>query len=543
VVTIKPMKPTEEQQAIITSRGRRVRAKARAGSGKTATLVKYAEARPTRKILLIAFNKAIQEEAKVRFGRNVTTRTSHSMAWESVGYIYERKLVFDTKAPQISEALNLAGGRYQLNRQSALLASQQVSETLKRYFASKEAELATCHVNMGANAGAGIAYKASDILEMTHAYWKRMRDPSDHAVGMLPDGYLKLYQLSRPYLPFDDILFDEAQDANPCTLDIVESQDASQVYVGDEYQSIYQFRGAVNAMQMIEPDADFVLTGSFRFGPHVATVANALLHHLRGEKTRIRGLGAPDRLGPVSKAGSHAVICRSNATVFDEAVIALGLGKKVAFIGGTDGNTFEKALDGYRLMQGELDAIVDPYVRSFGSYDRMLEFAEATDDPAIKSIKRMVDKYGNELPGLTKKVIEEAVAPAKADVTLMTAHQSKGLEFDNVRLTDDFISLLTPRGTMPDPSNFRDEDVNVLYVAATRAKLLLEPNGSLASFLKRSSEDAKSPIPAAIRREIEQAGTSPQLLTNSAAVKHLVAGKQASLKQAVFGGRFNPAAL
>jgi F-box protein 18 (helicase) len=537
------MKPTEEQQAIIASEGRCVRVRARAGSGKTSTLVKYAEARPRRKILLIAFNKAIQEEAMRRFGPNVTTRTSHSIAFEVYGRRYEHKLIFDTKAPQIAEALNLAGGRYQLNRQSALLASQQVSETLKRYFASRDEEMSLTHVNMTLQTSRSMPYGAADVLEMTRAYWHRMQDPSDPIVGMLPDGYLKLYQLSRPRLPFDDILFDEAQDANPCTLDIVESQDASQVYVGDEYQSIYQFRGAVNAMQMIKPDGDFVLTGSFRFGPHVAAVANALLYHLRGEKTRIRGLGAADRLCPVPKDQPHAIICRSNATVFDEAVIAMGVGKKVSFIGGTDGNTFDKALDGYRLMQGELDAVVDPYVRSFGSYDRMLEFAEATDDPAIKSIKRMVDKYGNELPGLTRKIIEQAVPADRADVTLMTAHQSKGLEFDNVRLTDDFINLLTPRGTIPDHSNFRDEDINVLYVAATRAKKQLEMNGSLASFLKRCCDDPATPIPAAIRREVELAGNRPQLLTNSAAVKHLVTGKQAQLKQAVYGGRFNPASL
>lgn len=37
-------------------------------------------------------------------------------------------------------------------------------------------------------------------------------------VPMMHDGYLKIFQISRPQLKFDFILFDEAQDCNPATL-------------------------------------------------------------------------------------------------------------------------------------------------------------------------------------------------------------------------------------------------------------------------------------------------------------------------------------
>ncbi|APS68750.1 hypothetical protein AVI55_16905 (plasmid) [Piscirickettsia salmonis] len=49
----------------------------------------------------------------------------------------------------------------------------------------------------------------------------------NHTIGITHDGYLKLYQLSKPILnQYDFIMLDEAQDANPAILDIFERQTA-----------------------------------------------------------------------------------------------------------------------------------------------------------------------------------------------------------------------------------------------------------------------------------------------------------------------------
>ncbi|PKS77787.1 UvrD-helicase domain-containing protein, partial [Klebsiella pneumoniae] len=96
---------------------------------------------------------------------------------------------------------------------------------------------------------------------------------------MVHDGYLKLYQLSHPNLSlrYQVILFDEAQDANPVTSDIVIRQRSRTILVGDVHQQIYLFRGANDAMNNPRfSNADqLYLTHSFRFGPNVAMVANA----------------------------------------------------------------------------------------------------------------------------------------------------------------------------------------------------------------------------------------------------------------------------
>jgi len=72
--------------------------------------------------------------------------------------------------------------------------------------------------------------------------------PVSHAV------YLKLCSLSPPVLPVDVVMIDEAQDLNPCMLEIVEKQIQSGkqiILVGDTYQHIHDFTGAVDAMQYI----------------------------------------------------------------------------------------------------------------------------------------------------------------------------------------------------------------------------------------------------------------------------------------------------
>lgn len=56
-----------------------------AGTGKTTTLVKYAEQRPHLRFLYVAFNKSVANEAQRRFPSNVISKTVHSLAFADIG--------------------------------------------------------------------------------------------------------------------------------------------------------------------------------------------------------------------------------------------------------------------------------------------------------------------------------------------------------------------------------------------------------------------------------------------------------------------------
>ena len=57
---------------------------AAAGSGKTSTLVEYAQAWPDHTFLYLAFNAAIKKEAERVMPRNVTVMTTHGLAYRSL---------------------------------------------------------------------------------------------------------------------------------------------------------------------------------------------------------------------------------------------------------------------------------------------------------------------------------------------------------------------------------------------------------------------------------------------------------------------------
>lgn len=59
------------------------------GTGKTTTLVKYAEQRPDLRFLYVSFNKSVASEAQRSFPKNVSCKTIHSLAFQDVGKRWE----------------------------------------------------------------------------------------------------------------------------------------------------------------------------------------------------------------------------------------------------------------------------------------------------------------------------------------------------------------------------------------------------------------------------------------------------------------------
>ena len=71
------------------------------------------------------------------------------------------------------------------------------------------------------------------------------------------------------------------------------------------------------------------------------------------------------------------------------------------------------------------------------------------------------------------------------DVLLVTGHKSKGLEWENVSLADDFSELFDEHRVPFKVSTdlLPKDEVNLLYVASTRAKRALRLNSELRSLM------------------------------------------------------------
>lgn len=466
-------RPTDEQRDIVACPGKVLAINAFAGTGKTSTLDSYAAARPTKRMLYLAFNKAIQAEAQRKFPSNVECRTTHSIAYRAVGHRYRDKLAPDIRPLEISVAFGLRPAD-----------AYRVVATVKHFMASADPEISALHLDP-VDAAKLDPDHLSNILSRARQLWDAMLDPGNQSVKMLHDGYLKLYQLSSPRLyGYDTVLFDEAQDANPTILDVVLNQSCGKVFVGDTHQNIYSFRGSVDAMSMIDADHVLSLTRSFRFGGGIAHVASLLLSHWKGERRQIIGQGNHPTTFSVDRNKRHTFIARTNAGLFDQAVACLG--QPMHFVGGVLGYNFDRIVDAWRLYANRKGEIVDPYYRRFESFDQMREYGEETEDPEITILVRIILKYRNDIPTLVSQIKRSHLDNMDAAHCLLTnAHKSKGLEFDQVVLLDDFVDFFG-EGGLRKPIEIKAEDINLLYVAITRAERAIDLNARTVRWLERA---------------------------------------------------------
>jgi hypothetical protein len=299
-------------------------------------------------------------------------------------------------------------------------------------------------------------------------------------VPMEHDYYLKAYALTHPRLPGDIIALDEAQDSNPCVAAMIREQakyGTQLIMVGDTFQAIYEWRGAVDAMRdfAAEPGVTVLnLTQSFRFGPAVAAEGNKWLQIL-GCPNELRGFEQiQSRIG---EAPDHpdAVLCRTNAEALKRAMAAISEGLTVAFPKGT-GELVALVKAAADIKKGQ--PTDHPDLMAFETWGQVQDFVE--NEPGGEDLKQfveLVDEHGtDELLEILNQIGSEAKGE-KADITISTAHQAKGREWKIVEIATDFAE---PK---PDPNHplglgaIPRDLARLAYVAVTRAQYVLNPAG------------------------------------------------------------------
>ncbi|CAI1047418.1 UvrD-helicase domain-containing protein [Serratia entomophila] len=474
---------TPEQAAIIGWSGRKLVVRAFAGTGKTSTLVRFALANPASRMLYLAYNRAVRDEAEQKFPFNVECKTSHQLAWPNFGRHYQQRLTSNLRITDVARQLNTR--HWPLARVATL--------TLNAFLCSADTQFGTQHLP-DENMRSGLS--SEKILAAAQLLWRE----SARQGGVFPvthDVYLKLYQLSEPDLAkrWQTVLFDEGQDANPVTQALVLSQRCNVVMVGDRHQQIYRFRGAENALdaEQLADAEQLCLTHSFRFGPGVARVANMLLKR-QGETLPLIGNGGEDNvvtsLPEQDKSPHIAVLSRTVAGVIGRALEASLAGKKVYWVGSIAGYKTEELEDLYWFSADMPERMQSPLLaREYRNFEEFESVARATKDAEMNQGLRLLDQYFP-LPQKLQVLREHAVTDeSQAQVTVSTAHRSKGLEWPVVMLNDDFADITDP--LMVDSE--RTDETNLLYVAVTRAQQTLVLNDLLQVLMDGEGDIAGGP--------------------------------------------------
>lgn len=529
--------PTDEQRAILEAilqildgNGPKVLVvNAGAGSGKT-SLLRMAEEVLHGTIQYCAYNRPLVDESRKKF-KKAKCSTGHGLAFGPVGSNYKHRLNGERiRSKEVARMLGIESQVYEMADHSIVKDSPEwveaaqnagygesgsrgaepptdwqpkklktieawqlagyVSQALKKFSQTADSEIGAKHFtyvsgidDVDAETGRR-GYKNNDhltqyLLPFARKFWDDVCDVN----GTLPfihDYYVKMWQLQPDaIIPANHVLLDEHQDTAPVFADVIQRQSATVVLVGDECQRIYDWRGAMNAADLF-PDAPVLfLSQSFRFGQSVADVANSVLHGLdQPTKLNMKGLATipsrvlldlpTDEFGNVTASdresehvGKVCYLYRTNAGAIGRLLTEFDRGRRGCLIGKVD--EVVKFVRGAQDLQSRPPRRTDhPELAAFENWKEVQEYVE--EDPDGKDLKLMVDLIDKFTCKSILQALNDMPEERDADFVCGTAHKSKGREWDTVVLGADF----------PPAFKMVDSDCYLLYVAATRARLVLD---------------------------------------------------------------------
>jgi hypothetical protein len=437
--------------------------------------------------LYIAFNKSIADEAKEKFPDYVECRTIHSLAYGEIVNCKMRKKLqnfFNYGDFENLPSFYKLGG---VERGFDL--KLEIIEVIKKFCQSDIRTLtgfiAADYKNLG------IETEEKSITILCVEFWNALIDPSN-STKIIPDIYLKLYQLTDPILPHKVIYLDESQDSSPVILDIVLSQTHAQIIiVGDPYQAIYEWRGAVNAFELI-PDTfvDMYLSESFRFTQDIADMATKLLS-IAGNERGIIGRAKPAEIkngnvyidGELEGTATVAILARNNSTILGKLLEAVELDQKVYCLADLK-SLWGKLYHINSLYFKEKPKFPDKELSEYKTYGELLQAAEK-----LPELKKLVTATVILSKGGLHKNIEKIKrilvnSEDDADFTISTSHKSKGLEWDKVIICDDIIPV-DKEGEINEEELVSGQTINLIYVALTRGKYEVQIPYDLINILSR----------------------------------------------------------
>lgn len=480
---------------------------ARAGTGKT-TLLEDLAVNTNQKILYLVFNSANAKQARERMPANVTSTTVHSLAWRNMD-------VFKTFGDKFQNKEKFADRLARLNLpydRGGIKMMMLTERTVQRYCQSSDLDILSKHVpempdtwflddreineleNTQKTYGitskeyinkkeyfSVLAKKRSKktktkIVDLAQGLWSCIINPRDTA-SLYHDHYLKIWANQKPELQYDLIAVDEGQDSNGLTISLVSSQNAQKIWVGDDFQGIYGWRGAINALNRVAADKVLPLSQSFRFGPNIAEVANRLLNITDPDACKITGYNAiKSSIGEIVDL-PYTVLCRTNMGILLYCISLVEQGIETRVVGGL--------LEPIRYLRsafhlwlnsthGENRPVFDPDIAVCENWKELISLSE--NDAQAKGAVKTVETFGYDLGGILDELEDGNAGSSRKKnvVTLSTVHKAKGLEWDQVKIHSDFseLSADTPQ-----------EEINLLYVAVTRAIHRLQLNKNLIDLM------------------------------------------------------------
>lgn len=467
--------------------------RARAGTGKTTTILAAIEHAPELKILLAAFNTRIALELKERlgdrgkFGGPIEAKTLHSLGFQFVKYSWGKdvKPDDDVEGERVREACGAA-------------AADGVYALVGKLVA--HVKNAAPYAN-----GAQIAQAADDLdllpsEEQEELGWdvERLVDctlkvlaaskiaRADRRISFDDQVWLPLVlNMVRPW--FNLVVIDEAQDMNASQLLLAQracKRTGRIAVVGDDCQAIYGFRGAdsgaIDRLKKELKAQELGLTVTYRCGTKIVEKAQALVPDFQAGPDN--GEGVVDELNYAqlveqAKPGDF-VLSRKNAPLMSTCLRFLRAGIPARVEGRDVGKGLANRVKKMRAKSvpdflKRLAAWASKEKTRIAAKGKQVEAKTQVIEDEFETLAALADGAANveEIVERCSKLFEDSVEVVgtgfnkvvkknmKPAVVCSSVHKAKGLEADRVFILAD--TLLRNRD---------QEERNIEYVAITRAK-------------------------------------------------------------------------
>jgi len=413
--------------------------------------------------LYLAFNRSAADEFKMR--GNIDSLTHHSFSRQ----LLKRREKFQTinfyTTRDVREILKVD---YQI--------SQDVLKTLHEFFYSAELEptieMVPPMFRISSEEYRQMARRM--VLRYTKDFWQKCKKDRVYS----HDGYIKVLQTDHPdllNLDYDLIAIDEYQDTNPAFAEILNRHPQQKLCIGDPMQSIYQWRGAIDAFD------DFSgkrrdLSISFRFPDEIANIANFIISQ-RNSDFRLKGL---DSNATMTK--QTAYLHRSNIGCLLRAKELLDRGEDFVLQSGVSDEEKGIMSDMRCLATKHPEWVKTHHCMGMSSYEDIKELISLEDSGygEWSCRERLIGKLGGMNVFQQELKTLEAVSKRNANnphaAVVITAHKAKGLEYPRIVVGSDFLGKFkVPLEDMGTHGSFaipkgKLEEQNLLYVAVTRAR-------------------------------------------------------------------------
>ena len=547
------LQPTSEQQTVLDAPERLIKINARAGTGKTSTLLMLAKKYADSRILYLVYNKKAQIEARSAFPDNVTVHTVHSFAYRfTPSKRHQRgwQPIFDfNPAGLLPEFEAFGDQQHELASMSYRFLTYYLNSPIHDIEKAAE-EFTDQHLS---NAMSKLFKSAVPSIINT---FKKIFESWRERGECVHDYYLKLFHKTGNFLvqlnQYDTILVDEGQDLSPIMSDVLSKCDRKVILVGDPHQQIYKFRYAVDAMQTHKCDINFELSKSFRFGKTIAETVSKLIIEAKNEdgfsiqgnsqiESNVSFYKDRDLLSIVQNFKGIAILSRTNLNLFTKAIQLRKENIPFSFERDVTSQML-RTLDVYWLSLGENKKIRDPFIKSFQTLDHLEHHASEMDDREFNQMAKVVRDYAKDLPNIIFdliKIHKDNTQKANPEaVTLSTIHSSKGQEYNHVIIGSDLPYFLN-EDTEQEEETFLEE-VNIAYVALTRAKQQLFLPTEFQTLLNREWKNYLSKFKSVNKSPKRSSRTSSptrpkkqQLSTDRLATKRNGKSKKISLESRI----------